>query len=73
LFPNRWISTNDIVPWLPRSPDLTTLDFFMRIFKAEVYVDPSINLQDLKNKIQAAYDILREDQIKMTTSTEFLR
>ncbi|VVC25063.1 Protein of unknown function DUF4817 [Cinara cedri] len=36
-------------------------------------IDPPVNLQDLKNKIQAACDILSEDQIKDATSTEFLR
>ncbi|KAL4107554.1 hypothetical protein QTP88_017883 [Uroleucon formosanum] len=38
-----------------------------------VYADPPVNLQDLKNKIQAACDILSEEQIKAATSIEFLR
>ncbi|XP_025419308.1 uncharacterized protein LOC112689688 [Sipha flava] len=37
------------------------------------WIDPPVNLQDLKNKIQAACDILSENQIKAATSTEFLR
>ncbi len=38
-----------------------------------VYKDPPVNVQDLKNKIQAACQILSEEQINASTSTEFLR
>ena len=27
-YPNRWIGRGGPVPWPPRSPDLTPLDFF---------------------------------------------
>lgn len=74
IFPNRWIGTFGVIPWLARSPDLTPLDFFLwGYLKTVVYADPPVNLQDLKNKIQTACDILSEDQIKAATSTEFLR
>jgi hypothetical protein len=74
MFPNRWIGTYDVIPWLERSPDLTPLDFFLwGHLKTMVYPDPPVNLQDLKNKIQAACEILREEQIKEATTTEFLR
>ncbi|KAL4148133.1 hypothetical protein QTP88_002426 [Uroleucon formosanum] len=74
IFPNHWIGTFSVIPWPARSPDLTPLDFFLwGYLKPVVYVDPPVNLQDLKNKIQAACDILSEKQIKAATSTEFLR
>ncbi|XP_060866419.1 uncharacterized protein LOC132942126 [Metopolophium dirhodum] len=73
IFPNRWICTNGVVPWPARSSDLTPLDFFVwGYLKTAVYADTPVNLQDLKQKIQTACDILSEDQIK-ATSTEFLR
>jgi len=28
IFPNRWIGRRGTIEWLPRSPDLTPLDFF---------------------------------------------
>ncbi|CAI6354208.1 unnamed protein product [Macrosiphum euphorbiae] len=74
MFPNRWIGTYGVVPWPARSPDLTPLDFFLwGHLKTVVYADLPVNLQDLKNKIQAACEILREEQIKAATTTEFLR
>ncbi|XP_025422960.1 uncharacterized protein LOC112692505 [Sipha flava] len=74
IFSNRWIGTNGVVPWPARSPDLTPLDFFLwEYLKTVVYADSPVNLQDLKNKIQVACDILSENQIKTAISTEFLR
>ncbi|XP_025422162.1 uncharacterized protein LOC112691923 [Sipha flava] len=74
MFPNPWIGTYGVVPWPARSPNLTPLDFFLwGYLKTVVYADPSVNLQDLKNKIKVVCDILSEDQIKVATSTEFLR
>ena len=29
LFPNRVVSRNGDIPWLPRSPDLTSCDYFL--------------------------------------------
>lgn len=74
IFQNRWIGTYGVVPWPARSPDLTPLDFFLwGHLKTVVYKDPPVNVQDLKNKIQAACQILSEEQINASTSTEFLR
>ncbi|KMQ81391.1 transposable element tc3 transposase, partial [Lasius niger] len=28
-FPNRWIGRGGPIPWPPRSPDITPLDFFL--------------------------------------------
>ena len=37
-FPNRWIGRGITINWPPRSPDLTPLDFCLRIWmKTEVY------------------------------------
>ncbi|VVC34408.1 Hypothetical protein CINCED_3A008076 [Cinara cedri] len=70
---------------LPRLLDDVSLDTRSRMFFQQdggpahnaiitvVYANPPVNLQDLKNKIQAACDILSEEQIKAATPTEFLR
>ncbi|CAI6375452.1 unnamed protein product [Macrosiphum euphorbiae] len=72
MFPNRWIGTYGVVPWPARSPDLTPLDFFLwGHLKTVVYADLPVNLQDLKNKIQAACEILREEQIKAALRLNF--
>lgn len=54
-FPERWIGRGGPVPWPPRSPDLTVLDFFVWGFlKEKVYATP-VNTQDeLINRIRNA-------------------
>ena len=45
IFPNRWIGTFGVIPWPARSPDLTSMDFFLwGYLKTSVYVDPPVNL-----------------------------
>lgn len=29
MFPGKWIGTHSSIPWPPRSPDLTCLDYFL--------------------------------------------
>lgn len=68
------IGTYGTIPWPLKSADLTSLDFFLwGHLKNVVYVDPPINLQDLKNKIRLACNNLREEQINAVTSREFLK
>jgi hypothetical protein len=62
------------VQWLTRSPDITLLDYFLwKHLKTVVYENPSINLDDLKNKIIIACNELTEDQIIAATQRELLR
>jgi hypothetical protein len=73
-FANKWMSTYGPVQWLARSPDITPLDYFLwRHLKTVVYKNPSINLDDLKNKIIIACNELTEDQIIAATQKELLR
>jgi hypothetical protein len=40
-FPGRWIGQAAPIPWPPRCPDLTALDFFLWDFvKNQVYMTP---------------------------------
>ncbi|GFG36095.1 hypothetical protein Cfor_03668 [Coptotermes formosanus] len=44
-FPGRWIGRAAPIPWPPRSPDLTPLDFFLwGIVKDRVYVPPYLQM-----------------------------
>ncbi|XP_025200561.1 uncharacterized protein LOC112598348 [Melanaphis sacchari] len=73
-FENRWIGTNGIIKWPPRSPDLTPLDYFLwGYLKTVVYANPPTNLIDLKQKIIAACNQLTEGQISSATNKEFLQ
>lgn len=54
LFPNHVISRNGDIPWPPRSPDLTTCDFFLwGYLKTKVFQDnPPQTIQALKERIR---------------------
>lgn len=56
---DRWIGRGGPVPWPPRSPDLTPLDFFLwGEVKRRVYVEEAQSVEDLRCKIiQAFHDI----------------
>jgi hypothetical protein len=73
-FQNRWLGIYGPIEWPPRSPDLTPLDFFLwGHLKTIVYADPSINLQNLKDKITATCNQLTDEQITAATNKEFMR
>ncbi|KAJ8958705.1 hypothetical protein NQ318_016432 [Aromia moschata] len=55
----NWIGINEPIPWAPKSPDLTPLDF----------LTPSVNLERLKEKIRNACnelsrEMLRKDSVR---------
>jgi len=54
-----------LMRWPPRSPDLTPYDFFLWGFvKDTVFVPPlSANLQDLRNRINAAVALVDRDML----------
>jgi len=53
LFPQRVISCFIDVPWPPRSPDLTALDFFLwGYLKSKVYSNRPTDLHTLKENIR---------------------
>jgi len=54
-FPGRWIGLHGPQEW-PRSPDLTTMDFFVwGSLKNKIHETLSANQEDLKNRIHNAY------------------
>ena len=54
-YPNRWIGRGGTVPWPPRSPDLTPLDFFLwGHMKSLVYDTPVESEQSLIARIVVA-------------------
>lgn len=57
-FPNRWMGRGSVMmPWPPRSPDLTPCDFFLWGFiKSKVYTTRPENIEELKNRIITAFD-----------------
>ena len=54
MFPGPLISRFGDVPWPPRSPDLSTCDFFFlwRYLKSRVYAHTPCTLNDLKEVIR---------------------
>lgn len=69
LFPNRVVGMGHAVEWPPRSPDLTPLDFSLwGTLKSEVYAPgPPANLQQLRNRITAAFARIRRTRIVRTS------
>ena len=69
----RWIgrgtANDDHIPWPPRSPDLTPMDFFLwGYIKSKVYVRNYDNLDDLKTSITAAFQDISTQMISSTMS-----
>lgn len=62
MYGARWIGRGGPVQWPPRSPDLTPLDFFLwgRI-KELVYYNEATSVDDLKNRIVAAFETVKND------------
>lgn len=56
-----WIGRGGPVPWPARSPDLSPLDFFVwGAMKEIVYSSPVNSVEELRNKIEAAAQVVRE-------------
>lgn len=52
IFPNRWIGRKGPILWPPRSPDLTSLDFFLwGYLKDKVFRTRPENLDEMCNRI----------------------
>lgn len=63
VFPQRWIGRGGPVPWPPRSPDLTPLDFYLwSELKRLVYREEHESRDALVNAIVDAFNIVRSDR-----------
>lgn len=61
----RWIGRAGPVEWAPRSPDLTKMDFFLWGFtKHNVYKEQPSDIEDLKNKICAAFALVTPETLR---------
>lgn len=60
VYPNHWIGRGGTQPWPPRSPDLNPLDFCIwGYLKSLVYNTPVGNIEDLRNRIVASCETIR--------------
>ncbi|KAJ4432160.1 hypothetical protein ANN_20776 [Periplaneta americana] len=61
-FPDRWIGRGGPVPWPPRSPDLTPLDFFLwGDVKRFMYETPNHTAEDLVARVVEAAHVIRDN------------
>lgn len=56
MFPNKWIGRTGPISWPPRSPDLTSMDFYLwGTIKSEVYRTAATTQDDMKLRIHEAF------------------
>lgn len=71
VFPNSWIGRGGPIPWPPRSPDLTPLDFYVwGRAKELVYAVEIENRGVLVERINTAFATMREEMLLSTTTVE---
>ena len=62
LFGNRTIGKNLAINWPPRSPDLSTLDFFLWGYVKELtFQEPPKTIPELKLKITESFEVVRQN------------
>jgi hypothetical protein len=66
-FPGRWVGRDGPIPWRPRSPDITPLDFFLWGYVRDiVYRTPVTFLDELKLRIVAAIETVTPQMLENT-------
>jgi len=66
-YPGAWIGRGGPIPWPPRSPDLSPLDFFLcGYIKNIVYAEKIRNIQHLQDRITSAIETVTRDMIQKT-------
>jgi len=64
-FPRRWIGTHSTVPWPPRSPDITPLDFFLwGYIKNYVYGRVFASEDQLRQLVLEAFDSITPNMLR---------
>ena len=59
------------IEWPPRSLDLTPCNYFLLVhLKNKVYATPPINTEDMRIRVTAEVNILKENPNLMKTSNE---
>lgn len=74
-FPESWIGRDGPIPWPPRSPDLTPVDFFVwGRAKELVYSHVEISTrEELIERIQTAFQVMKQEMKLKITTTEVRR
>jgi hypothetical protein len=68
-FSGRRVGHDGPIPWPPRSPDITPLDFFLWGYVKDIaYKTPVTSLDDLKLKIVAAIETVIPQMLENTWS-----
>lgn len=66
-FPGRWIGRGGPIAWPARSPDLTPLDFYLwGDVKRIVYKQESNTVQELRQKIISAFEVVKENHFALS-------
>ena len=66
-FPDSWIRRDGPIPWPPRRPDLSPLDFFLWGYtKNIVFAEKIRNIQHLQERITSAIETVTRDMIQKT-------
>lgn len=69
-YPRRWIGRGGPIPWPARCPDLTPCDFYLwGHMKNLVYATPPNNVEDLRERILAAANQIRENLTSRVTKS----
>ena len=64
MFDNRAVALYHEMKWSPRSPNTTPCDFFFwGYLKSKVFVAPPCDMQDLRNRIQAEFENVRQNPV----------
>ena len=72
-FPNRWLGRGGPVAWPPRSPDLTSLDYYLwGHMKMLVYETKVESRAALRDRIFAAAEHIRNHQDNVASVTQSL-
>lgn len=70
LFPNSWIGRNAPVPWSPRSPDLSILDFFLfGVLKDLIYQRTYATKEELRDAVVNAFRNLDGRKIRKAVNS----
>jgi len=73
FFPNRWLGRGGPIPWPPRSPDLTPLDYyFWGHMKTLVYETKDDSRSALRDHIFVAADHIGNHPHNISSATESL-
>ena len=72
-FPERWIGRDGPIPWLPRSPDITQLDFSLWGYVKDIAYRTKVRyVSDLQQRIIEALDTVAVDMLaRIWIETEY--